>query len=120
MSGGSFTFAPPPPPNSPLMKPCWKLGWSVDIFMVNLLQKAAKYDKDLDKEVRQWLSEVTGEPFPDDTGKVESDTFWKALKDGVYLCKAMNAIQPGSVKKINTSTMAFKQVHVGDLVLSTL
>ena len=48
-------------------------------------KRAAKYDTQLDSEVRQWLEEVTGEPFPNpDEG---SDGFHQGLKDGQYLCK---------------------------------
>ena len=73
------------------------------------LQKAAKYDKELDLKARQWLEEVAGEPFP--TGlEPDSNTFHEALKDGVYLCKVINALQPGSVPKVNQSKMAFKMV----------
>ena len=40
----------------------------------------------------QWIEEVMGEPLP--TGD-----FGEVLKDGVILCKLINKIQPGSVKK---------------------
>ena len=40
----------------------------------------------------QWMEEVMGEPLP--TGD-----FGEVLKDGVILCKLINKIQPGSVKK---------------------
>lgn len=32
------------------------------------------------------------------------------LKNGVVLCNLINVLQPGAVKKINNSTMAFKMV----------
>ena len=73
------------------------------------MQKAAKYDRDLDRKARAWLEELVEEPFP--TGlEPEMNSFHEALKDGVYLCKAMNALQPGSVPKVNQSKMAFKMV----------
>lgn len=73
-------------------------------------KKAAKYDANLDLKARQWLEEIVGEPFP--TGlEPDSKTFHEALKDGVYLCKAINVLQPGSAPKINQSKMAFKMME---------
>ena len=75
------------------------------------MQQDTKYDKDKESEARAWLQELTGEPFPTglDPG---SSSLHEALKDGVYLCKAINALQPGSVRKINDSKMAFKMVKL--------
>ncbi len=67
-------------------------------------KRAAKLDLRLQAEAQDWLVKVVGEPFP-------SSDFHEALKDGTYLCKAMNKLQPGSVKKINTSKMAFKMME---------
>ncbi|KAL5457568.1 hypothetical protein EMCRGX_G034839 [Ephydatia muelleri] len=67
-------------------------------------KKAEKYDPALEKECRDWLQAVVGEPFP-------KGTFQQALKDGTYLCKAINKLKPGSVPKINTGTMAFKMME---------
>lgn len=36
------------------------------------------------------------------------DNFFEVLKDGVILCKLVNAIKAGSVRKVNESKMAFK------------
>lgn len=36
------------------------------------------------------------------------DNFYEVLKDGVILCKLANAMEAGKIKKVNTSTMAFK------------
>lgn len=67
-------------------------------------KRDAKYDPKLEREAREWLKSVVGEPFP-------SGSFHAALKDGVYLCKAINKLQPGSVRKINQSKMAFKMME---------
>lgn len=40
----------------------------------------------------QWMETVMGESLP-------SGDFGDILKDGVVLCKLMNKLQPGSVKK---------------------
>lgn len=68
-----------------------------------MLQKAAKYDPEREKEAKEWMKAVVGS-FPD--GK-----FQEALKDGVFLCKLINKLQPGSVSSINSSKMAFKMVR---------
>jgi len=47
-------------------------------------------------EILEWIGAVIGE----DINKKEP--FEKVLKDGVYLCKLVNKLIPGYVKKINT------------------
>lgn len=64
----------------------------------------SKYDSKLESEARAWLQALVGEPFP-------SGSFYEALKNGVYLCKAINKLKPGSVAKINNSKMAFKMME---------
>ena len=41
----------------------------------------------------QWISRVLGESLPD-------EDFATLLKDGILLCRLMNKIQPGSVKRV--------------------
>jgi len=53
---------------------------------------------------QQWIEAVTGEPFD------ASLSFLGNLKSGVRLCKLINAVRPGSVKKVATSSLAFKQI----------
>merc|ERR1711935_639240 len=65
---------------------------------------AAKLDPKLERNCREWIENVTNEAL-------SSDDTIEALKDGVALCKLANAIRPGSVKKINTSKLAFKQME---------
>ena len=48
----------------------------------------------------QWIEAVMGEPLP-------AGDFADVLKDGVVLCKLINKIQPGSVKKFKEKGPAF-------------
>lgn len=69
----------------------------------------AKYDNGLEEQIRGFFFEQMGEHLePRDLGPQH---FHKALKDGVKLCELMNKLKPGSVKKINKTTMAFKQME---------
>ena len=63
----------------------------------------AKYDHALEAEVRAWMGGLLGSP-------VEGD-FMTVLKDGRVLCKLVNIIRPGIVKKINKMKMAFMQME---------
>lgn len=53
-------------------------------------------------ESRNWIEAVVGQKFP-------SDDFQQSLKNGVFLCKLINQIQPNIVKKINTANSDFAQ-----------
>lgn len=57
------------------------------------MKLAAKYDQDLEKKQRAWISEVTNIPIPDDM------QFHDLLKDGIVLCALIEALVPGSIKK---------------------
>ncbi|KAL1516993.1 hypothetical protein ABEB36_000816 [Hypothenemus hampei] len=65
----------------------------------------AKYNEELASESLEWINQVTGDNV---NTAGDMDNFYEVLKDGTLLCKLANAIQAGSVKKINNSTMAFK------------
>ena len=56
----------------------------------------------------QWVETVMGEPLP-------KGDFGEILKDGVILCKLMNKIQPGSVKKFKEKVRMIAWL-CGDLV----
>lgn len=43
-------------------------------------KKQSKYDPELEKQARDWMEKVVGEPLP-------SADFQEALKNGEYLCK---------------------------------
>lgn len=70
-----------------------------------LLQINSKYSDELAQECLEWIKEITGEPI---NTSGDMDNFFEVLKDGVILCKLVNCIEAGSVKKINESKMAFK------------
>jgi len=63
-----------------------------------------KYDTGLEKSVRAWIEEVTGQ-------KDDEQTFAQYLKDGQVLCSLVNAVRPGMIKKVHTSKMPFKQME---------
>lgn len=65
-------------------------------------KQAAAHDPELEKQVCDWVAAVTGKPQGD-----ASMADW--LHDGQVLCAVANAVKPGSVKKVNTSAMVFKQ-----------
>lgn len=65
-----------------------------------------KYDEGRAEEVSQWINNVLGENIVVATGKAED--FFESLKDGMVLCRLANELLPGSIKKIETSKMAFK------------
>jgi len=64
---------------------------------------ASKYDKGLEAEAAGWLTALTGTP--------QEGEFADWLKDGQVLANAINKLKPGSIKKVNTSKMAFKQME---------
>eukprot|EP01084_Bolivina_argentea_P097334 174983_1 len=76
-------------------------GYGLD---AELSKKAvASYDYDAENEARLWIEEVTGVKTDGDLGS--------CLKDGALLCKVINAVKPGTIKRINTSKMPFKQME---------
>ena len=76
------------------------------------LQIEGKYDANLDAQARDWINQIVGTDIPIDGNPA---TLQEVLKDGVILCQLINAIQPGSVRKINQSKMAFKMVSPSSL-----
>jgi len=65
----------------------------------------SKYSEDHAREVLEWIHELTGEPS-DLSG--HPDNVYEQLKDGTLLCKLANSLEAGSVKRVQTSKMAFK------------
>ena len=67
------------------------------------MKRESAYDWGLEASVRSWLEELTGEPF--------QASFADSLKSGQVLCKAVNVVKPGTIPKIETSSMSFKQME---------
>ncbi|XP_071953215.1 transgelin-2-like isoform X2 [Antedon mediterranea] len=48
----------------------------------------------------------------------EAGELHEKLKDGTVLCRVINTLKPGSVKKVNTSKMAFKMMeNIGNFLV---
>jgi hypothetical protein len=58
-------------------------------------------DAEQKTEILDWMQALLGEKIPRD------QPFEKVLKDGVIICKVLNKLQPGSVKRINTKGGGF-------------
>ena len=67
-------------------------------------KQAAKYDLNSEMQVIRWIESVTTESF----GSVP---FAEKLKSGELLCRFINSIKPGTIPKINNSSMPFKQME---------
>lgn len=62
-----------------------------------------------EQEAVEWIMHYVKDA---DLEEVEGmEEFQEKLKDGVILCNLINAIEPESVRKINSSGMAFKQME---------
>lgn len=66
-------------------------------------KRKAKYNPQLEAEARSFIESKIGRSLAGD--------FQENLKDGIALCEMINAIRPGSVKKIERSKMPFKQME---------
>ena len=56
---------------------------------------------DAEREAREWIEAVTGEHL--------AGTLQEALASGVVLCRLLNVLKPGAVKKPSTKKMPFMQ-----------
>eukprot|EP01132_Coremiostelium_polycephalum_P007426 gene7426-9128_t len=69
-------------------------------------KKAQKYDSSLEKLARKWIEDVL---------KIEeldlNVSLFEHLKNGVLLCKLVNTLKPGIIKRINESQISFKQLE---------
>lgn len=69
------------------------------------LRRMEQYDLGFELECQQWIEAVLGESL---TG---GDTFGDMLRNGIYLCRLLNAIKPGTVPKINLKPIAMMQLE---------
>jgi len=57
-----------------------------------------RYDSSVEKEVRQWASQL---------GETLDEDLHQCLRSGVVLCNLMNKIQPGSIANVKKGKMPF-------------
>lgn len=70
------------------------------VYDINTICSQAR-NKEQEEEVLTWISAVLGEPLP-------KGAYEDILKDGVVLCKLINKLAPGSVKKIQEKGTNFQ------------
>eukprot|EP00794_Sanderia_malayensis_P005246 gene5246-5910_t len=78
----------------------------------------SKFDSELALKSLDWISAVLGDPalFNDKENNLKS-YIQEKLKDGHILCRLINTLQPGSVKKINQGNMPFlKMENIGNFL----
>jgi hypothetical protein len=77
-------------------------GFGLDAELAR--KQDAKYDKNAEKLTIAWIENITGESLV--------GSFADGLKNGQILCNLINKIKgPGTIKKIETSVMPFKQME---------
>jgi len=90
------------PTKSPLTSPA---AYSLDIDVPSLdvdlqAKEVLKYDTELETGAREWIEAVLGEKLP-------HANFLANLKDGVILCRLLNAIHPNLISKIHTANRGY-------------
>jgi len=74
------------------------------------LKSAAKFSEERATQCLAWIEAVLGRGLGvSEEGVLSQEQFQEVLKDGSVLCELINALRPGSVKKINTMKAPFKQ-----------
>jgi len=75
------------------------------------MKSQAKFSLERAREAVDWVERVLGEPldYPSEHGLRDQHDFGAVLKDGTVLCKLINLLHPGAVKKVNTMSAPFKQ-----------
>eukprot|EP00456_Euglypha_rotunda_P049766 TRINITY_DN3994_c0_g1_i4.p1 TRINITY_DN3994_c0_g1~~TRINITY_DN3994_c0_g1_i4.p1 ORF type:complete len:182 (+),score=32.16 TRINITY_DN3994_c0_g1_i4:77-622(+) len=64
---------------------------------------AGKYSPAKEKEVVTWMEKIVGRSV--------GSSLAAGLRSGIYLCDLANALKPGTIKRIEKSTMTFKQME---------
>lgn len=72
-------------------------------------KKDAKYDPDLDEQIRTWIKIVLSDPGIFSEEGVTQKGLQEELKSGVVLCNLANVL--GAKIKVNNSKMAFKMME---------
>lgn len=76
-------------------------GFGLDAELARKMD--AKYDYTAERQVIQWIQAVTGESL--------AAGFSESLHSGQILCRLINRIKPGTITKIETSAMSFKEME---------
>ncbi|XP_045642073.1 LOW QUALITY PROTEIN: calponin-3-like [Ursus americanus] len=64
---------------------------------------ASKHEHQAEEDLRNWTEE--------ETGMSTGTNFQLGLKDGIILCELINKLQPGSMKKVNESSLNWPQLE---------
>jgi len=93
---------PAPSPRSSLRRSSMHEEFPMYGLDAELKAKAvANYDNSAEDQAAEWVQDITGVQV---VGK-----FGEALHTGQVLCQLLNCIQPGTISKINTAGMPFKE-----------
>ncbi|KAJ3437407.1 muscle-specific protein [Anaeramoeba flamelloides] len=65
-------------------------------------KQQSKFNPELEQQALNWIMDITGESGLEQTAD---------LKNGVALCELVNAIKPGSVRRVNNSKFPFKMME---------
>merc|ERR1712200_241551 len=74
------------------------------------MKSQSKFSVERAREVMSWVEDVLAKKLDPPAVEIKDQyEFAGILKNGSVLCELINAIEPGSVKKINTMNAPFKQ-----------
>ena len=68
------------------------------------LKQAAKYDYGRERLIIKWVEETLGEKLP-------SKDLHEALKSGIILCRLLNCVKEGMIRKYNTRPIALMEME---------